>query len=180
MFQIDNVGSQRRFVWLDVLLMPSPADASANSRVCEAIMFEETFAEPAGAAAVLQDRRTILIIDDDQDQVDVLAYRLKQHGYRTYSAETGRYGMQVALDQLPNLILLDLRLPDTDGFHICQSLADDPATCFIPVIILSGMERPDIIRRSRAAGCQYYVRKPYDPNALLILIEQAINEAESW
>jgi len=49
----------------------------------------------------------------------------------------------------------------------------------IPVIVLSGMERPDVIRRSRAAGCLYYVRKPYDPNALLILINHAIGETES-
>ena len=50
----------------------------------------------------------------------------------------------------------------------------------IPVIILSGMERPDIIRRSRAAGCQYFVRKPYDPNALLILVQHAIGETRGW
>jgi CheY-like chemotaxis protein len=78
------------------------------------------------------------------------------------------------------LILLDLRLPDADGFSVCQELADSSETCAIPVIILSGMERPDIIRRSRAAGCQYFVRKPYDPNALLILVQHAIGEARNW
>jgi CheY-like chemotaxis protein len=80
----------------------------------------------------------------------------------------------------PSLIVLDLRLPDTDGFSVCSQLVDDPATSEIPVIILSGMERPDIIRQSRAAGCQYFVRKPYDPNALLILIRQAIDESRGW
>jgi len=129
---------------------------------------------------IAQRRRSILIIDDDQGQVDALAHRLNRQGYRTFAAESGRYGLEVALDQRPDLVLLDLRLPDADGFDICQRLSDDPATCFIPVIILSGMERPDIIRRSRSAGCCYYVRKPYDPNALLILIEQAIAETDSW
>lgn len=62
--------------------------------------------------------------------------------------------------------------------RVCQQLVDNPATCDIPVIILSGMQRPDIIRRSRSAGCRYYVRKPYDPNALLVLIDQAIEESE--
>ncbi len=54
---------------------------------------------------------------------------------------------------------------------------DNEATCDIPVIVVSGMESPDVIRRSRAAGCYYYLRKPYDPNALLTLIQQAIDEA---
>ena len=127
-----------------------------------------------------QRRQSILVVDDDQGQVDALTYRLKQQGYRTFAAESGRYGLQVALEQQPDLILLDLRLPDTNGFEVCEQLSDHPETCFIPVIIISGMERPDIIRQTRAAGCRYYVRKPYDPNALLILIEQAIAEVDNW
>ena len=127
-----------------------------------------------------QRRQSILVIDDDQGQVDALTFRLNQQGYRTFAAESGRYGLEVASQQQPDLILLDLRLPDTNGFDVCEELCERPETCFIPVIIVSGMERPDIVRRTRAAGCRYYVRKPYDPNALLILIEQAIVEANSW
>ena len=75
-------------------------------------------------------------------------------------------------------MILDLRLPDVHGFSIpAEQLVDAAETCSIPVIMLSGMERPDIIRRCRAAGCTYFVRKPYDPNALLVLIRQAIGEA---
>lgn len=123
---------------------------------------------------------TVLVIDDDDDQTFVLCQRLEQQGYRTVSANTGRLGQTIALTQRPNLVLLDLRLPDIDGFDVCQQLSDTPETSHIPVIILSGMERPDIIRRSRAAGCQYFIRKPYDPNALLILVRQAIDEALQW
>ncbi len=130
--------------------------------------------------AVARRRRSVLVIDDDQGQVDALTYRLNKQGYRTFAACSGRYGLEVALEQQPDVVLLDLRLPDADGFNICQQLTDHPATCFIPVIILSGMERPDIIRRSRAVGCQYFVRKPYDPNALLILMEKAMDESQGW
>ncbi len=76
--------------------------------------------------------------------------------------------------------MLDLRLPDADGFEVCQQLADSPETCAIPVIILSGLEEPDILRRCRAAGCQFFLRKPYDPNALLTLIRQSIDDATHW
>ena len=123
---------------------------------------------------------SILLVDDDEDQVFCLTKRLESLGFETNVALTGRHGVDLAHLERPDLIVLDLRLPDIDGLEVCSELADSPQTCGIPIIILSGMERPDIIRRSRAAGCSYYVRKPYDPSALLILIEQAIEEAESW
>jgi CheY-like chemotaxis protein len=124
--------------------------------------------------------QTILIIDDDDAMADVLGQRLGRQGYDVLVAASGEEGLALARKQTPSLVLLDLRLPDVDGFNVCQELADSPETCTIPVIILSGMERPDIIRRSRAAGCQYYVRKPYDPNALLILVQHAIGESRGW
>jgi CheY-like chemotaxis protein len=126
-----------------------------------------------------QRRRSILLIDDDHGQVTALSHRLAKHGFRVYGAGSARYGVEVALQQQPDLILLDLRLPDADGFEVCAQLTDHPDTCFIPVIILSGMERHDIVRSARAAGSQYFVRKPYDPSALLVLIEQAIAESLS-
>ncbi|HEX3727488.1 MAG TPA: response regulator [Pirellulales bacterium] len=121
---------------------------------------------------------TILIVDDDEVLADVLSMRLGRQGFDTTTADNGQRALELARSQRPSVILLDLRLPDIDGFELCQMLVDDEVTCDIPVIIVSGLEQPDVIRRSRAAGCLYYVRKPYDPNALLILIRQAIEEAE--
>lgn len=117
----------------------------------------------------------VLIVDDDEAMVDVLSLRLTRQGFKTLSSNSGQKGLELARSERPSLILLDLRLPDVDGLTICQELVDDCETCDIPVIIVSGMERPDIIRRCRAAGCEYFVRKPYDPNALLVLIRQAID-----
>jgi twitching motility two-component system response regulator PilH len=122
-------------------------------------------------------QRSILIVEDDEALADVLSLRLSRQGFETTVAESGQLGLALARAEKPSVILLDLRLPDMDGFELCQELVDDEQTCEIPVIILSGLEQPDIIRRSRAAGCYYYVRKPYDPNALLALIQQAIDEA---
>ncbi|MBW3599334.1 MAG: response regulator [Planctomycetes bacterium] len=124
--------------------------------------------------------RSILVIEDDQGQREALIFRLSRVGYRVRAAGAGREGLAMAREDRPHLVLLDLRLPDVEGFAIGEALADDPRTCGVPVIVLSAMERPDIIRRTRAAGCQYFVRKPYDPNALLVLIESAIAEAAGW
>lgn len=143
-------------------------------------MFANVLDSPQLTPLETEKRQTILIVDDDEAMVDVLSRRLKQQGFKTISADSGTAGLAAAQSQIPALIVLDLRLPDTDGFTVCQRLVDSAETCDIPVIILSGMERPDIIRRSRAAGCNYFVRKPYDPNALLVLIRQALDESESW
>ena len=118
--------------------------------------------------------KRVLIVDDDESIRDVLAHRLDRQGYETICAETGQQGLALARTDHPDLIVLDLRLPDIDGFAVSQDLDEDPNTCHIPVIVLSGMERPDIIRRARMSGCTYFVRKPYDPNALLVLIEHAM------
>ncbi|MGA2799480.1 MAG: response regulator [Thermoguttaceae bacterium] len=139
-------------------------------------MFASVMERPKTAPAKITagKRQSILIIDDDEVLSDVLSRRLQQQGFDALTADSGQCGLARARADQPSLILLDLRLPDADGITICEQLADDLETCAIPVIILTGMERPDILRRCRAAGCHYYLRKPYDPNALLILIRQAI------
>ncbi len=121
----------------------------------------------------------MLIVDDDETIAEPLSIRLQRQGFGTLVANCGRQARKMALTEQPDCILLDLGLPDVDGFDLCQELVDSDATCAIPVIVVSGMDRPDILRRCRAAGCYYYVRKPYDPNALLTLIRQAIAESDA-
>ncbi len=143
-------------------------------------MFSSVLEKPQPARIVAGTRHTVLIVDDDEALAEVLSRRLQQQGFAAITADSGKEGLAKARSERPTLIVLDLRLPDVDGFAICEELADSSATCAIPVIILSGMEQPDILRRCRAAGCFYFVRKPYDPNALLTLIRQAIREAGPW
>jgi len=143
-------------------------------------MFSSLLEKPKPESVTTGKRHSILIVDDDQALAEVLSRGLQQQGFDTITADSGKSGLAKARSDRPALIVLDLRLPDTDGFAICEELADSPDTCAIPVIILSGMEQPDILRRCRAAGCHYFIRKPYDPNALLILIRQAIQEANGW
>lgn len=143
-------------------------------------MTTDIFEELAPTEGAEETQQSILIIEDDHGQREALSHRLSRVGYAVRMAERGRQGLEMARQDPPHLVLLDLRLPDMEGFSISEQLADDPVTCGVPVIVLSAMERPDIIRRTRAAGCQYFVRKPYDPNALLVLIQSAIQESSAW
>jgi len=143
-------------------------------------MFGEILEQAEWAPIATRRRPKILIVDDDDALADVLSDCLERQGFEAITAETGQAGLDKVRSENPALIVLDLRLPDIDGFTICEQLADSPQTCAIPVIILSGTERPDILRRCRAAGGHYFLRKPYDPNVLLILIRQAISETDGW
>ncbi len=144
-------------------------------------MIHEPIPELEPQTEQVEQRRSILIVDDDQAQTYTLSLRLQTQGFETVSAHTGHQALDIARDAGPDLILLDLGLPDMDGLEVCQKLADAPESCGIPVIILSGQERQDIIRNSRAAGCLFFMRKPYDPNALLTLIEHSLDDAlDQW
>ena len=120
----------------------------------------------------------ILVVEDEERIRQFLQRGLSYEGYRVDIAEDGQTGLEIARDQPPDLVLLDIHLPDVDGLSVCHELNDAADTCDIPVIVLSAMERPDIIRRSRAAGSHYFLRKPYDPNALLMLAEAAMNTGQ--
>jgi two-component system cell cycle response regulator DivK len=134
--------------------------------------------EPEPVIRPRKKHRRILVVEDDHSQAEVLAHRFRKLGFAASTSLSGTEGLQKAHNELPDLIIMDIRMPGMDGLHVAQRLSDDPETCHIPVILLSGMSRPDIIRKSRAAGCEYYVRKPYDPNALLMLAESAMNERD--
>ncbi len=144
-----------------------PADLASLPEVC-----------PAPASVPRKHR--VLIIDDDETLADVLSHGLKQQGFQAVTAYSGGAGLEQARRERPSAIILDLALPDVDGLSICEQLSDGAETCTTPIIILSGKQRPGLVRSCRAAGCHYFLRKPYDPNALLVLIRRAIDEAGRW
>lgn len=122
----------------------------------------------------------VLIIDDETAQSEVVKHVFSRQGYRVSTCATSQDGLAAAHSERPDLILLDIRLPDSDGLETCSCLCDGPETAGIPVIIISGVDDSDVLQRARAAGCHYYVRKPYDPSALLVLAKSAIAESRDW
>jgi DNA-binding response OmpR family regulator len=134
--------------------------------------------EPADQAT--NQPRSVLIIDDDRDHAQTLAWSLQSQGFETMTATAGKRGLALANAERPDAILLDLELPDVDGLEICQQLVDGVATAGIPVVIVSGQDRADVVRRARTAGCDFYLRKPYDPNVVLMVVEQAIARSRMW
>ena len=141
-------------------------------------MSQEAFAQLEPSGASLDRPRSVLIIEDDESQSTVLARRLEEQGYAMLVARTGQEGLVLARRLQPSLILLDIKLPDMEGFDVCAQLNDNPSTCTIPIIMVSGHEEANVIRRARSVGCVYYVRKPYDPSVLLLLVRDALERTQ--
>lgn len=139
---------------------------------------EETQGQACG---ILTDQlEHILIVDDDSTQTEVLSHLLSKQGYRVSVASSCSECLAKASVEFVDLILLDINMPDGDGLEVCSQVVDGSDTSDIPVIIVSGSEKPSIVRQARAAGCHYFLRKPYDPNALLLLVQNAIGESNQW
>ena len=139
-------------------------------------MESQTAAIPELKEVKTTDNSTILVIEDDPIQVDFLEHGLSKQGFKVLSTMTCDGGMRIAKSERPDVILLDVMLPDGDGLALCQRLADLQQTSDIPIIVVSGSDRNDIVWQSRSAGSQFFLKKPYDPNTLLLLINKSLEE----
>jgi CheY-like chemotaxis protein len=138
-----------------------------------ACFFEQT--QPVDS--IVERPAAVLIVEDDVSLSAALSLSLGHQGFETLTSRSGNRALELAREKRFAAVLLDLHLPDSDGLDVCQQLVDDRRTCDVPIIIVSGSDRSDVLRRCRAAGCQYFIRKPYDPNALLTLLRHAIDES---
>ena len=145
-------------------------------------MFNQTGVQPdlQPQPIVITDRTTVLVIEDDPSQIELLEDGLTRNGFHVLSCRTANAGLRIARSEMPDVILLDLGLPDGDGMKLCEQLADDPETSETPIIVVSGTTDDDVVRRSRASGGKFFLHKPYDPNTLLLLINKAIDDRVSW
>jgi len=113
----------------------------------------------------------ILLIDDDAATVRLLVELLRGRGFKLRVALDGRDGHQKALANPPDVILLDVCMPEMDGHHLCRLLKDDPRTADIPVIFLTGKDAPMDKLDGFGAGGSDYITKPYQIDELVARLQ---------
>ena len=103
----------------------------------------------------------VVVVEDDQASADVLQRRLQANGMVVSVAHDGRRGIELVEELLPDLVLLDVMLPDTDGYDVCLRIKSNSTTAPIPVIFLSA--RGEVVDKVRGLSCGAadYITKPY-------------------
>ena len=120
--------------------------------------------------------KTILIVEDEQNIVDILSYNLGREGYDTLEAYDGPTGLQLALEQNPDLILLDLMLPGMNGFDVCSKVRQSGSS--IPILMLTAREEEADKVLGLELGADDYITKPFSMRELLARVKANIRRVE--
>ncbi len=120
--------------------------------------------------------KRILIVEDEKNIVDILSFNLSKEGYETLEAYDGEAGLQLALEQNPDLILLDLMLPKMDGFDVCRNLRKENRST--PVIMLTAREEETDKVLGLELGADDYITKPFSMRELLARVKANIRRNE--
>jgi len=109
-----------------------------------------------------QKRQKILIVDDTSANIEIL-YKILQGDYEIFFAKSGLDGVRIARQELPDLILLDIMMPDMDGYQVCETLKGEPRTAGIPIIFITAMVNMEDERKGLECGAIDYITKPISP-----------------
>ena len=120
------------------------------------------------------DKNHVLVIDDDVVTTRVIQARLQKIGLNVHCVHNGTDGLANAIQHIPDLILLDIHMPDKDGFEVCHILKQNPITKEIPVIFLTADLNTEIKVRAFDSGAADYITKPFDNRELVARVEAAL------
>jgi two-component system, OmpR family, alkaline phosphatase synthesis response regulator PhoP len=120
-------------------------------------------------------RPLILTVDDEQDVTNLVEFHLTRAGCEVVTAANGRDALAAVAARRPDLILLDLMLPDIDGFGICEILRRDSATAAIPIVILTAWATTDARSLGLELGALDYLTKPFSPRELTERVQRLVN-----
>lgn len=122
-----------------------------------------------------KDKKTILIVDDEQHIVDILVYNLEKEGYNTLQANDGLTAVDIALSQKPDLILLDIMLPKMDGLAVCKKIRH---TLNVPILMLTAKDEEIDKILGLELGADDYVTKPFSVRELMARIKANLRKVE--
>ena len=116
---------------------------------------------------------TILAVDDDPAVTRLACALLKREGFRTLEAASGTQALELLKTHTPDLILLDIIMPDTDGFEVCRAIRQNPRTADIPIVMLSAVSEQVRDSTVRVDG---YVAKPFNPADLVAKVKEFLTQ----
>lgn len=122
--------------------------------------------------------KKILIIEDERDILQLVKLYLEKEGYRTVTAATGTEGLNSAKQHKPDLLVLDLMLPEIDGLEVCKRLRSAPETAMLPIIMLTAKAEETDQVIGLELGADDYVTKPFSPKALVARVKALLRRVD--
>jgi CheY-like chemotaxis protein len=122
----------------------------------------------------MADERTVLIIDDNPDALEILRSFLEEKGYRVLTAADGPQGIELARDRAPDCVILDIMMPEMSGFQVCRSLKSLPRCEHIPIVMLTARKIDRDVSYARTVGADDFLTKPVRPAQLLGVLDKHI------
>lgn len=119
--------------------------------------------------------KRVLLIEDTEDNRQIVRDLLSHAGYGLVEATDGASGVQAALREMPDLILMDIQLPVMDGYEATRRIRAEARTAHIPIIAVTSYALSGDESKAKAAGCDAYIAKPYSPRALLALVRRFLD-----
>ncbi|MBW2544709.1 MAG: response regulator [Deltaproteobacteria bacterium] len=120
--------------------------------------------------------KRVLVIEDNDDNMKLITFILEKNGYGTIRAENGKTGIELALKEKPDFILLDIQLPDMDGTEVLKELRKSEIDEEVPIIAITSYAMSGDRERLMEAGCNGYIEKPIDPVSIINQIREITGE----
>jgi len=124
-------------------------------------------------------KEKILVVDDEKDIVELLQYNLEKEGYKISAVFSGEQCLENVKSELPDLILLDLMLPEIDGLDVCKFLKNNPQTSHIPIIMLTAKGEETDIVLGLELGADDYIIKPFKVRELLARVKAVLRRTKN-
>lgn len=138
--------------------------------------FEKYF---SSAIRNLSKKKRILVVDDNVSDVILLEHALEEKEYKIISAFDGNSAVEMAVNEKPDLIMLDILLPGIDGMEVLRRIREDAVTADIPVVMVSCIHEHQYIQKAMDLGIESYITKPYKLNKLIDLVDEVFEEQVS-
>lgn len=122
------------------------------------------------------EQKRVLVVDDDENIRLALTVRLAQSGYEVLTAVDGTSAISAAVNERPDLLLLDISMPAGNGIHVARSLRGMPDTSSIPIVFMTAKEKPEYLEAAMRCGAVGFLNKPFEENVLMPLVECALHD----
>lgn len=121
-----------------------------------------------------QPMETILVVDDERDILELVAYNLEKEGFHVITVETGTAALDQVRSAVPDLVVLDLMLPDVDGLAVCKQLKAERSTASVPILMLTAKSEDTDVVAGLELGADDYLTKPFSPRVLTARIRAVL------